>query len=75
MCGSPPRVQAHHLRHSENRSMGKKVSDKWTVPLCWQCHADCHTRGNESEWWALNGIDSIEWAEENFRSWGESNGD
>jgi hypothetical protein len=55
--------------------MGQKVSDNWTVPLCWKCHADCHTRGNESEWWALKGIDSIKWAEENFKSWGDGNVD
>jgi len=61
-CGSPFCVQAHHLRHAEERGWGQKVSDKWTVPLCATCHASCHTRGKEGEWWAMKGIDPIEWA-------------
>jgi hypothetical protein len=73
VCGSPPPVHAHHLRHSERRGMGQKVSDKFVVPLCWVCHSDCHTRGNESEWWALNGIDAIEWANNSFKGWRDEN--
>jgi len=71
VCGSPFSVQAHHLRHAEKRGWGQKVSDKWVVPLCALCHGDCHTRGRESEWWALKGIDPIDWSEIFFRKWKE----
>lgn len=70
-CDSPPPSQAHHLRHAEPRGVSRKTSDLWAVPLCWACHGSCHTRGNESEWWAMEGIDPIDWAikfqEENLR--------
>jgi len=68
-CGAPPPSHAHHLRHSENRGFGQKVADNFTVPLCGVCHGECHTRGAESEWWALRGIDSIDWAKRNFKEW------
>ena len=74
ICMAPPPSQAHHMRHSEHRGFSQKVGDQFTVPLCWKCHGDCHTRGNESEWWALNGIDGIEWASSNFSKWKEENG-
>lgn len=69
ICGSPPRNHAHHLRHSEKSGMGQKVSDKWTVPLCWKCHASCHTRGREDAWWIEQGIDPIKWSENFFKEW------
>jgi hypothetical protein len=27
---------------------------------------NCHTKGDESLWWALNGIDALAWAEKTF---------
>ena len=69
VCGSPPPVQAHHTRHSERRGFSRKTSDKYAVPLCWECHASCHTRGNESEWWALHGIDALDWAAQQYEEY------
>jgi hypothetical protein len=69
VCGTPPPNDAHHLRHSQKSGMSQKVDDNWTVPLCRTCHTDCHTRGRESEWWALNGIDALPWAEDRFLKW------
>ena len=70
VCGSPPPVHAHHLRHSERRGFGQKVGDNWVVPLCWECHADCHTRGDERDWWANELCeDPIEWATRNYKEW------
>lgn len=69
VCGSPFPNHAHHLRHSEKSGMGQKVSDNWVVPLCWECHASCHTRGREDEWWENLGIDPIEWAKEFYQAW------
>lgn len=69
VCGSPPPVDAHHLRHSQKSGMSRKVEDNWVAPLCRGCHMDCHTRGRESEWWALRGIDALEWAKDRFEKW------
>ena len=70
-CGSPQFVHAHHLRHAGKRGWGQKVSDEFAVPLCALCHAECHTRGRESEWWALKGIEPIEWAKIFYRRWSD----
>ncbi len=37
--------------------MGRKVSDKWTVPLCATHHRALHTVGDEEKWWKDLGID------------------
>jgi hypothetical protein len=34
------------------RSLGRKVSDEFTVPLCRKHHQELHRRGNEASWWA-----------------------
>jgi hypothetical protein len=39
--------------------MGRKVSDKFTVPLCRLHHRELHRRGNERLWWQNNGIDPL----------------
>jgi len=67
VCGSPFSVQAHHMRHAAPLGWGRKVSDEFCVALCALCHADCHTRGRESEWWAMNGIDGLGWAENFYK--------
>ena len=69
VCRFPPPVDAHHLRHAQTSGISRKVEDKWVVPLCRTCHMDCHTRGRESEWWALQGIEALEWAEDRFKKW------
>jgi hypothetical protein len=33
VCGRQP-CEAHHLRYSQPRALGRKVSDEFTVPLC-----------------------------------------
>lgn len=77
VCNSPPPVHAHHLRHSEKRGFGQKVGDNWVVPLCWKCHADCHTRGDEEDWWAdeVHREEPIEWAKDNYEKWRIDNED
>jgi len=57
---------AHHLRHAERRGWGTKNSDEYAVPLCANCHMDCHTKGDESLWWAIHGIDAIDWAKNTY---------
>lgn len=51
---------AHHLQHGEGRSLGLRVGDNWTVPLCPACHHDLHhSPVKEEEWWEAVGIDPI----------------
>jgi len=51
---------AHHLKFSQPRSLGRKVSDEFTVPLCRDHHLDLHRHGNEVAWWANLQISSTE---------------
>jgi hypothetical protein len=43
---------AHHLKFAQPRTLGRKVSDEFTVPLCRDHHRDLHRYGNELAWWA-----------------------
>ena len=42
----------HHLKFAQPRSLGRKVSDEFTVPLCGDHDRDLHRFGNEIAWWA-----------------------
>ena len=42
----------HHLKVAQPRSLGRKVSDEFTVPLCRKHHRELHQHGNEANWWA-----------------------
>jgi DNA recombination protein Rad52 len=70
ICGRAP-VHAHHLRFAQPRSMGNKVSDEWSVPLCFTHHRALHTVGNEEAWWAEKGIDA---KAEAVRLWRQGHG-
>jgi hypothetical protein len=39
--------------------MGRKVSDKFTVPICRLHHRELHRRGNERAWWENQGTDPL----------------
>jgi ERF superfamily len=51
---------AHHLRFAQPRTLGRKVSDEFTVPLCRDHHRDLHRHGNEVAWWANHKIGALE---------------
>ncbi len=51
VCKRSP-CDAHHLRFAQPRSLGRKVSDEFTVPLCRDHHQQLHHHGNEAAWWA-----------------------
>jgi hypothetical protein len=70
ICGTTE-VQAHHLRHADQRGWGMKNGDEWAVPLCADHHMDCHRTGKENMWWVMNGIDAMAWAELSYKSWME----
>jgi hypothetical protein len=50
VCQRTP-CDAHHLQFAQPRSLGRKVSDEFTVPLCREHHQELH-RHNELAWWA-----------------------
>ncbi|WP_166294284.1 ERF family protein [Bradyrhizobium sp. 2S1] len=51
VCKQSP-TDAHHLKFAQPRTLGRKVSDEFTVPLCRTHHQDLHRHGNEKAWWA-----------------------
>jgi len=57
VCGRGP-SDAHHIKFAEQRAMGRKSSDKFTVPICRLHHRELHRRGDERAWWDKQGIDA-----------------
>lgn len=58
VCGRIP-SDAHHIKFAEQRAMGRKVSDRLTVPLCRLHHRELHRRGKERAWWQIREIDPL----------------
>ena len=56
VCGRRP-SDAHHLRFTQHRALGRKVSDEFTVPLCRGHHREVHRSSDEAAWWIKAGID------------------
>lgn len=56
ICGRRP-TDAHHLRFAQNRAIGRKVNDEFTVPLCRGHHRELHRSGDEPTWWRNAGVD------------------
>jgi hypothetical protein len=50
---------AHHLRFAQPRALGRKVSDKFTVPVCRLHHRELHRHGDEAAWWNGVNIDPV----------------
>jgi hypothetical protein len=63
VCARSP-SDAHHLKFAQPRSLGRKVSDEYTVPLCRQHHMELHRHGNEKAWWSNLQIAPMETARE-----------
>jgi hypothetical protein len=57
VCGRLP-ADAHHLRFAQPPTLGRKVSDEFTVPLCRGHHREVHRCGDEAAWWDKTGIDA-----------------
>jgi hypothetical protein len=57
VCGRRP-ADAHHLRFAQSPTLGRKVSDEFTVPLCRGHHREVHRCGDETAWWSKTGIDA-----------------
>jgi ERF superfamily len=58
ICGRVP-SDPHHLRFAQNRALGRKVSDEFTVPLCRGHHRAVHRCGDEAAWWSKTRIDPM----------------
>jgi ERF superfamily len=56
ICGRQP-CDPHHLRFTQSRALGRKVSDEFTVPLCRGHHREVHRCGDEAAWWQNAGLD------------------
>jgi len=61
-CGRSP-SDAHHLRFAQQRALGRKVSDEYTVPLCRTHHRDLHQGGDELKWWPQLNVDPLNTAQ------------
>ena len=62
VCGRQP-SDAHHLRFTQPRALGLKVSDEFTVPLCRMHHREVHRTVKEAQWWKRLRIDPLITAE------------
>jgi hypothetical protein len=58
VCGRVP-SDPHHLKFAEQRAMGRKASDRFTVPVCRLHHRELHRLGNERAWWENQGVDPL----------------
>ena len=58
VCGRTP-SDAHHIKFAEQRAMGRKVSDRFTVPICRLHHRELHRRGDERAWWRSKEIEPL----------------
>src|SRR5262245_29176687 len=70
VCGRQP-ADAHHLRFTQPRAMGRKVSDEFIVPLCRAHHRELHLMSDERAWWQKIKIDPTEVAQQ---LWQTTNG-
>ncbi|MET4279196.1 MULTISPECIES: ERF family protein [unclassified Bradyrhizobium] len=61
VCGRTP-CDAHHVKFAQASAMGRKVSDKYAVPVCRLHHRELHRQGNERSWWQRLGIDPLAFA-------------
>ncbi len=68
ICDRRP-SHAHHIRHAQPRALARKVSDEWTVPVCFLHHRALHAAGSEKDWWQSQQIEPLEVAQQ---LWAES---
>ena len=58
VCGRSP-ADAHHLRYTQPRALGRKVSDEFTVPVCRVHHRELHRHSDEAAWWGKIKLDPL----------------
>jgi hypothetical protein len=62
-CGRSP-SDAHHLKFTQQRALGRKVSDEFTVPLCRTHHRELHQGGDERTWWRQLNVEPLGMAQQ-----------
>jgi ERF superfamily len=67
VCGRTP-CDPHHLRFTQPRALGRKVSDEFVTPLCRSHHRELHRAGDERAWWKQVGIDPVKVARKLWRN-------
>jgi len=60
--------QAHHITIAEKRGISQKVSDKFTIPLCYPHHQQLHNFGERKYWEKLD-IDPVYQANVFYNMW------
>jgi hypothetical protein len=58
VCGRRP-SDPHHLRFTQPRALGRRVSDEFVAPLCRIHHREVHRAGDERAWWKQARIDPL----------------
>jgi hypothetical protein len=58
VCGRTP-SDPHHLRFTQPRALGLRVSDEFVAPLCRTHHREVHRVNDERAWWRQAGIDPL----------------
>jgi ribosomal protein L44E len=58
VCGRVP-SDPHHLTFTQPRSLGRRASDEFTVPVCRVHHRELHRSGDEAAWWQKLNIDPL----------------
>jgi len=58
ICGRAP-SDPHHIKFAEQLAIGRKVNDRFTVPICRLHHRELHRKGNERAWWEKQEIDPL----------------
>ena len=61
ICRYEP-CQAHHITIAELRGWGQKVSDNFTIPLCYQHHYLLH-HTSERKFWTKVGVNPVFYAD------------
>lgn len=64
-------VEAAHVRRGTDGGTSLKPHDRWTVPLCRDCHGVQHQVG-EVTFWAMTGVDPVSLAEHLWRHSGDT---
>jgi hypothetical protein len=71
VCGRVP-SDPHHLTFTQPRTLGGRVSDEFTVPVCRVHHRELHRSGDEAAWWKILNIDPLPVA---LKLWKQSRAD
>lgn len=74
-CGHDPCGEAAHVRmssaaHNKPNTGTRKPDDKWTLPLCHDCHMEQHSQGELTFWHHL-GISPVHWCAELIKVTGD----